>query len=65
MTANEQSLKLELIKKLKEFTSEQCEYEHWDMGNVPDNIEEAMADAAFAVIMAIKGTNQYRDENPG
>jgi hypothetical protein len=34
-----------------------------EIGYVPDNITELMTDAAFNVLLSVKATNKYRDEN--
>lgn len=64
MTAYEQKLKLALIDKIKEFTSENCEENGWEtLGYLPETFEELIADAAFSVILTVKGTNEYIQEN--
>ncbi len=67
MTQNEQSLKLKLMKHIDAFIEDAADDENgeWsEFGLFPDNLTETMADAAMAVMLTVKGTNKYRDENP-
>lgn len=65
MTADEQELKVKILRNLQELWSDDDVHELFSnaIGFIPENCIETMADAAMAVIMAIKGTNEYRDNN--
>jgi hypothetical protein len=68
MTQNEQSIKLKLMKHIDAFIEEvasEDEGGEWsEFGAFPDNLTEMMGEAAMTVMLTVKGTNKYRDENP-
>lgn len=66
MTQNEQALKVKLMEHLEAFTedaSTELDGAWAEFAYFPDNLVETMADASMAVMLAIKGTNKYHDEN--
>ena len=66
MTIEEQKLRLDLYEYINSFLSDDVWSENSDfIGYVPDNITELMTEAAFNVLLTVKSTNSYRDENIG
>jgi hypothetical protein len=64
MTVEEQKLKLDLAEYIDSFFNDDAWMDNsQEIGYVPDNITEIMTDAAFNVLLAVKATNKYRDEN--
>jgi len=57
MTTEEQEVKLALTKHINTFL--QTDIVDDKFGWVPANLSETMADAAFSVLLAVKGTNDY------
>jgi hypothetical protein len=58
MTIEQQEAKIRLAKLIDQFFTGD---ETW-VGLLPDNITETMTSAAFSVLMAVKGTNEYFDK---
>jgi hypothetical protein len=64
MSIEEQKLRLDLSEYIDSFFNDSAwEENSLEIGYVPDNITELMTDAAFNVLLSVKATNKYRDEN--
>lgn len=65
MTIEEQKLKLDLTEYIGSFFTDKVWIERGGdvIGYIPDDIVERMTEAAFNVLMTVKSTNKYRDEN--
>lgn len=64
MSIEEQKLRIDLAEYINSFFNDKV----WDEGSefvgyVPEDITERMTDAAFNVLLTVKSTNKYRDEN--
>lgn len=64
MSINDQKLKLELTKKIKEWILEQCETDQWPNFYSHEAIEDHMSDAAFIVFQAcVSNQDFFKKEN--
>lgn len=64
-TTGQQSLKAKVFQLMSGILNddEMAELISTEIGYVPDHFTEIMGEAAFNVLLAIKDTNDYRDNN--